>query len=348
VEEEDGDESECWKVECLGLSESVMTIATEMINVTEESDALVDNLPPFDSSAVSTSPGAFDAVLDNGIGASGMPKPSRNFDGIGIQQLPPVSRYLPPDTVGDVGPNHYVQMVNRGVAIYSKTGRQIVAPVPINFLFRGDRNCGNGGGDPIVLYDQFDDRWLLTQFTRECREGPNAPPCYNCVAISETSNPTGRYNTYKFVAQRDPLRRWGSVFPDYPKYGIWRDSYVLTTRDFGGDFLYKGASVYAIEKKPMLSGKPTRYSQQILDQRRHGSRIGDGVDMLPADIDGRRLPQPRVPIPIFSSQDNDYGAPFDAINIWELSVDWSSSTSRLVFKQSLRVAEFSSNSKSMP
>lgn len=206
--------------------------------------------------------GAFDGALDEGIGASGMRDPLQNFDGIAKEQLGDKGVYTPSDAVGDVGPNHYVQMVNRAFAIYSKTGREITAPVQINDLFAEDENCGDGNGDPIVLYDQFEDRWLLSQFTKQCESGPMAPVCYNCIAISVGGNPTGRYYMYKVAAQPDPLGEQGSVVPDYPKYGIWADSFVLTTRDLGGELL--GVSVYAIEKEPMLSGNATRISQVCL------------------------------------------------------------------------------------
>lgn len=43
-----------------------------------------------------------------------MPAPSQNFDGI------PSTGYTPPDTQGDVGPNHYIQVVNVSFAIWNK------------------------------------------------------------------------------------------------------------------------------------------------------------------------------------------------------------------------------------
>ena len=85
-----------------------------------------------------------------------------NFAGISNLQ-----GYAPPDTVGAVGPNHYVQMVNVLFAIYSKTGQTLVSPRPIQTLFEGSgTHCTNrNDGDPIVLYDKWADRWVLSQFT---------------------------------------------------------------------------------------------------------------------------------------------------------------------------------------
>jgi hypothetical protein len=51
--------------------------------------------------------------------------------------------------------------------------------------------------------------------------------------------------------------------------------------------------------------------------------MGDGL--LPADIDGSRLPAASAPAPIVGTMDDGgpYGAPFDGLNIWNLSVQWS-------------------------
>jgi len=50
--------------------------------------------------------------------------------------------------------------------------------------------------------------------------------------------------------------------------------------------------------------------------------VGDGL--LPPDMDGHRRPIDGAPAPIVGTQDDnaDYGATFDALNIWELSVQW--------------------------
>ncbi|HNO15770.1 MAG TPA: hypothetical protein PKH30_06440, partial [Actinomycetota bacterium] len=58
---------------------------------------------------------------------------------------------LPPDTVGDVGPNHYVQMVNLSLQIFDKDGTGVYGPVPSNTIwtgFGGDCETTNDG-DPI-------------------------------------------------------------------------------------------------------------------------------------------------------------------------------------------------------
>jgi len=174
------------------------------------------------------------------------------------------------------------------------------------------------------------------------------------VAISVTGDPTGEYFLYKVPAQDDPFGvRPGSVLPDYPKWSVWSDTYVLTTRDFGGNVIennvtvatYFGVSVYAIEKEALISGSAFVQAKQFaLGQQEYGCLIGDELHMLAADIDGDTFPPPGTPIPILSSEDDDFGGVNDdALNVWELSVDWDNSEVFFAFVRQLPVAEFSTN-----
>jgi hypothetical protein len=255
-------------------------------------------------------------------------------------------RVNPPDPVGDVGPRHYVEMVNLAVAVYDKQGNLMMGPIAIGDLWAGFpvEDCTDPSGDPIVVYDQLANRWILSQFTTRGLDDPTLP-FYNCVAVSKTPDPTGEYYRYAFITQPDSFGGIdGYFFPDYPKYGVWTDSYILTTRDFGLFDRY-GISVYALEKAQMISGNPNaRAVQFFLDSDVVPLElIGDGL--LPADIDGHRRPQAQVAAPIFGTQDDNapYGATFDAINVWELTVLWNArAEASLTLTAQLPVAQFDS------
>ncbi len=253
-------------------------------------------------------------------------------------------RVNPPDPVGDVGPRHYVEMVNLAFAVYDKQGTLLMGPTAIGDLWAGFavEDCTDPSGDPIVLYDQLVGRWILSQFTTRGFDDPSLP-FYNCVAVSKTGDPTGVYYRYAFITQPDSVDG-GYFFPDYPKYGVWTDSYILTTRDFGLIDQY-GISVYALEKYKMISGNPkARAVQFFLDSNVVPIYlIGDGL--LPPDIDGTRRPRDHAPAPIVGTMDNDhlYGAPFDALNIFELNVQWNSKpVASLNLAAQLPVASFDS------
>jgi hypothetical protein len=274
--------------------------------------------------------------------AASIAAPLANFEGLSNQDNFNLFgfRVNPPDPAGAVGPNHYVEMTNLAYAVYDKQGNLLLGPADTGTLWSGFpiEDCTDPSGDPIVIYDRLVDRWLLTQFTTR------GPKYYSCVAISKTGDPTGAYYRYAFVTQPDPDLPGGTFFPDYPKYGVWTNSYLLTTRDFGDLFGY-GISVYALEKNKMLAGNPkARAVQFFLDSSVVPVNLmGDGL--LPADIDGQRRPLDHVAAPIVGTQDAGafYGAGSDALNIWDLSVKWNATPeASLTLATQLPVAEFDS------
>ena len=269
-----------------------------------------------------------DAVLQRSAGASAtlaaptIPAPSLTFEGLSNQDNFNIFgfRVNPPDPVGAVGPHNYVEMINLVFGVYDKKGNLLLGPVDSGTLWAGFAipDCTDPSGDPIVLYDQLENRWILSQFTTRGLSDPTLP-YYNCVAISATGDPTGAYYRYAFETT------FGGkfYFPDYPKYGVWSNSYLLTSRDFGPTTEY-GISVYALEKEKMLHGDPSARSVHFfLDSAVVPIYlIGDGL--LPATIDGERGPKNGAPAPIVGTMDDGgpYGAPFDALNMWQLSVQW--------------------------
>ncbi len=310
----------------------------KQVRLHPERGATVDDVGYSGDAAVQTATAA----------AATIPGTIQNFEGLGQQDNFEVlaRRVNPPDPVGDVGPNHYVEMINLVFAVYSKTGERLLGPVDLGALWADFpiEDCTDESGDPIVLYDQTTDRWLLTQFTtRGLNPMTPTAPFYNCVAVSKTGDPTGAYHRYAFITQPD-TEDGGFFFPDYPKYGVWRDSYMMTTRDFGFDDEY-GISVYGLEKNKMVDGNPrARAVQFFLDSDDVPiNLIGDGL--LPPDLDGKTKPKNDAPAPIVGSQDNGgpYGATFDALNVWEFDVKWRSRpTASIALKTQLPVAEFDS------
>ncbi len=262
--------------------------------------------------------------------------PQASFDGLSNQDNFNLLgiRVIPPDPVGAVGPNHYVQMVNLSVAVFDKSGNRLMGPVTVGSLWNGYpvTNCAEDSGDPVVVYDQFADRWILSQFTA------SGPTYYNCIAVSQTSDPTGAYYLYAFST--------GTWFPDYPKYGLWTDSYVITTREFDDVTGGSGIGVYALEKNKMLNGLAKARAvgfRLVGDDPDIMPLIGDGL--LPAYVDGKQKPNPLKPIPIVGTQDGgaSYGATFDALNIFELDVKWRARpTASLKLAAQLPVAPFDS------
>jgi len=257
-----------------------------------------------------------DGALQRELPAPAIPGPLANFEGLSNQDNFNTFgfRVNPPDPNGEVGPNNYVEMINLVFGIYDKSGNLLLGPVDTGTLWSGFpiTDCTDPSGDPVVMYDQFTDRWILTQFTSA------GPEYWNCVAVSTTSDPTGSYYRYAFST--------GLNFPDYPKYSNWTDSYVITTREFGPTVEY-GIGVYALEKSKMVDGDPgARDVSFFIDGNDPAllPLVGDGL--LPGDVDGKQKPKTDTAIPLVGTQDDGgpYGATFDALNIWDLNVKWRS------------------------
>ena len=121
--------------------------------------------------------------------------------------------YDPLDPNGMVGPNHYVQAINSSYQVFDKSGTALTGVIDLATLFPGSLD----DGDPVVMYDKFADRWIITEFL--CPGGGNCTKLL--FAVSQSNDPTGSYYLYTFEPD-------ASDYADYPKYSIWSDGYYET------------------------------------------------------------------------------------------------------------------------
>lgn len=183
------------------------------------------------------------------------PTPTSSFDGLDFLNW---GAGRPPDTVGDVGPNYFIQAVNTSIGIYRKSDGIRVAAFTFNTLMSQGR-FGNlcdtdNFGDPVVLYDTFEDRWILTDFAFKLDSAGavvNPPGAYQCFAVSKSGDPVaGGWNFYSLHIT-DGLN-------DYPKFGIWPDGIYMSANMFGfqASAPYLGTRVWALNKAQMYAGVP--------------------------------------------------------------------------------------------
>jgi hypothetical protein len=223
----------------------------------------------------------------------------------------PNARVAPPDTTGDVGPNHYVQWVNLRYAIYTLTrnanneisGFNLVPGFPKNgnvvWQGFGGRCQSDNDGDPIVQYDQLADRWILTQFA------VSSTPYTQCVAVSTGPDPTGTYFRYAFSYDRS--------FNDYPKMGVWPDAYYISYNMFRNGRSFTGNTVCAFERARMLAG---------LSARQACVNTTGGHSLEPSDLEGTTLPPANSPNLLMSITST-------AVQFWRFTVNWTAGTGTL-------------------
>jgi len=244
-----------------------------------------------------------DASYQTEHGPQAMPGPIQNWDGVNNTGY----SVRPPDTNGDVGPNHYVQWVNLRFQIWNKSGTSLYGPALGNTLWSGfGGQCQTANdGDPVVLYDHMADRWVMMQFA------VTSTPNMLCFAVSQTGDPLGSWYRYSYS--------WpNSYMPDYPKMGLWPDGYYVSVNQFTQASAWAGAGVLAMQRTQMLTGAA---AQAIyFDGNAYNSNYGG---MLPADWEGATPPPSGAPIPFSEWDDSAWIGPSDALRIWNFHVDWA-------------------------
>jgi hypothetical protein len=242
-----------------------------------------------------------DMAVQNFHYNNNMPEPDVNFEGVNN-----ISGYYPPDTTGDVGPNHYIQWVNVSFQIFNKNGTSAGGPYLGNVLWTGfGGSCETDNlGDPIVLYDHLADRWLMTQFTNDNHQ---------CIALSQTGDPLGAWYLYSFLADAGL-----GYFNDYPKLGVWPDGYYYSANMFGDGSAMAGV----FERDAMLNGDPAQFIWFYIPD----TAAEPSYSQLPADLDGLNLPPAGAPNPFVQLVDDAWGynAPYniDGLVVKDFHVDW--------------------------
>ena len=182
-----------------------------------------------------------------------MPSPLLTFEG---ESAAEACACAPPDSDGDVGPNHYVEAVNVAFKVFDKNGNTLAGPTTYNSLFAplsGTPCSGQNDGDPFVFYDHLADRWVISDFAFPSFPGSSF---WQCIAVSQTSDPVGG-GWFLYALQIDPANP--TQLGDYPKFALWNNpqpggAYHFTVNLFNPNF--QGVRAFALDRASMLSGGP--------------------------------------------------------------------------------------------
>lgn len=245
-----------------------------------------------------------DPVVQSTPVGTSIPAPSLTFDGVNN-----INGVLPPDTSGDVGPNHYVQWVNLSYAIYNKSGTKLAGPFNGNALWQGFGGLcqSTNDGDIIVLYDPLADRWMFSQWAfTSSTQGPY----HQCFAVSTTPDPLGTYYRYDFIVSQNK-------FNDYSKLSVWPDAYYMTSNQFLNGQTFAGGGVWAFEREKMLLGQNAQLI--YFDLQNANPNFGG---LLPSDVDGAAPPS-GTPGYFAEVDDSQFGFPTDQLALWEFRTDWT-------------------------
>ncbi|MHC1774644.1 MAG: PKD domain-containing protein [Lentimicrobium sp.] len=201
----------------------------------------------------------------------------------------------PTDPTGAVGPNHFVNSWNSAFRIWDKSGNPLTAAASLGTILPGTL------GDPIVIYDRYADRFLITEFFSNGFD----------VAISQGPDPVNDgWYVYRFNT---------NTFPDYPKFSVWSDGYYITANK-DQNSASTSQVVFALERDKMLVGNTTA---QMIGFPLTGIVTSGFYSPLGFNANGPTLP-PAGNAPIVYMQDDSWsGVSVDHLKIWSVNVNWT-------------------------
>lgn len=200
----------------------------------------------------------------------------------------------PTDPTGAVGPNHFVNSWNTGFRIWNKAGIPLTDPASLGTILPGTM------GDPIVVYDRYADRFLITEFFSNGFD----------VAISQGPDPVNDgWYVYRFST---------NTFPDYPKFSVWSDGYYITANK-DQNSASTSQVTFVLERDKMLVGNTLA---QMIGFPLTGIVTSGFYSPLGFNANGPTLPPPgNAPI-VYMQDDSWSGVSTDHLKIWSINVDW--------------------------
>ena len=188
-----------------------------------------------------------------------------SFDTINFNQNATLTGFfsIPPDPAGAAGPSHVVDVVNTSIEWYTKAGvmqnRQSLRS------FFTSQSPATGTFDPKVIYDQYQNRFVV--LTMERVEAAGATPNQSRVflAVSDDSDPNGTWYFTTLNTEETITSTIGGVnaaresWADFPGLAVDSEAIYFTTNMFahnnqpnGG--LFTGQRLWIIAKAPFYSG----------------------------------------------------------------------------------------------
>jgi hypothetical protein len=166
---------------------------------------------------------------DTGGPLAPSPSPSQSF--LGQEDGPKVgttSFLTPPDTNGAVGLNRVFTNTNTNYRIHDKATGAPLSTVSTDTFWAA--SGGSGFFDPQIQYDPYNQRWILAIVSNAAAANSSIS-----VAVSQTSDPAGSYNVFRFVVgcaggaqDCDPQGEWA----DFPMLGFNKNWLAVTVNMF--------------------------------------------------------------------------------------------------------------------
>jgi IPT/TIG domain len=172
-----------------------------------------------------------------------------SFTGATISDTP---GFVPPDTMGAVGPSQFLVTVNGRFRSFSKTTGLADGALNVDpDVFFGSVRSDNTS-DPRVRYDRLSGRWFITMI--------DVNSTNNRILLAVSSGSTiasaSSFTFFDIPSDTTAPARVTSDFADYDTLGIDAKALYIGTNVFAGTGAFKGTDGYVIRKSSVLAGGP--------------------------------------------------------------------------------------------
>jgi hypothetical protein len=192
---------------------------------------------------------------------------------------------IPPDTMGAIGPSHFVELINGRYSVYSKTtGAEVQTSTLNNFWINAGLTSGVSlSFDPRVIYDHASSRWFACAVDNRQTAASNLQ-----LAVSNSSDPTAGWKAFSIDADAG-----NTTWADFPTLGVDATGVFVAMNMFtnSGNFL-QSASLLSVPKASLLAATPSLANATFfvgINPSNSGYVLQPVVDFGPSDGRGAVL-----------------------------------------------------------
>jgi hypothetical protein len=172
--------------------------------------------------------------------------------------------WVPPDTMGAVGPTQFLVVLNGMVKVLSKTGSVGSLNTDLNTFFSSVLTPPPAGGetdttDPRVRYDKLSGRWIVQCIDLTFDQFGNVQQNNRfLIAISDSSTISNATVWTFFQFQQNLVSSTGdnNLFADFDTLGVDANALYLGANMFDSSDNYISSSIFVVKKSSVTGGGP--------------------------------------------------------------------------------------------
>ena len=159
------------------------------------------------------------------------------------------SPFVPPDSMGDIGPTQILVHVNGRIRVFDRNG--VLGPLNSNNnnFWESVRN-GVRLSDPEVRYDRLTGRWFMVMMNLEAVNNRIV------IAVSDGPTITGSTGFTLFYFNVGIAPAEAANFCDYPGVGVDAHAVTIGCNMYNSAGSFQHSTVYVVRKSSLLSGGP--------------------------------------------------------------------------------------------